>query len=160
MGYKLTVDIPTSPKGEKIQIAGLDTFENGETYVITDAEHEAFRRYHGHTELQYNDKNEVIGSELAFGPTLIQSNIYGIHVEVEKESDEDKKKRKEEEAAEKQRLVDLEATRRTFAKDEGYDLSILSDTEVDSWIFDQDSSVAQDAEAKLVVAKTEKGVEN
>ncbi len=77
MGYVIKFDIPGLAKGAEVQIAGLGTFENGNEYVISDEEHDSFRRYHG----TVTDKNE-----LELGATLLQSKIHGVAVEATKKS--------------------------------------------------------------------------
>jgi hypothetical protein len=86
MGYVITIDNPGLPKGAGVQIAGLGTFENGSEYVVSDEEHDNFRRYHGKVEPVRNKEGEIVGSELQLGPTLLQSNIYGVEVKTEEKS--------------------------------------------------------------------------
>jgi hypothetical protein len=103
MDYELSIDMPNLAKGAEVQIAGLGTFENGSSYKITDEEHDSFRRYHGSIQTVTSEANEILGSELALGPTLIQAseNMYGVSVKQDKpETEAQKKKREEKEAAE------------------------------------------------------------
>lgn len=48
MGYEIAIDIPGTPKGAKVQIAGLGELENGGSYEISDEDHESFRNAHGY----------------------------------------------------------------------------------------------------------------
>jgi hypothetical protein len=81
--YKMTVDLPTLPKGEPVQIVGLGTFENKGTYTVTKDQAEYFRSHHSRQIEVRDDTGDVVGSELELGPTLLQSskNMYGVEVE-------------------------------------------------------------------------------
>jgi hypothetical protein len=78
--YKMTVDQPNLPKGEPVQIPGLGTFDNGGTYEVS---REQAAAYHQTLEPVYNDDREIVGSEPANGPTLLQASksMYGVEVE-------------------------------------------------------------------------------
>ena len=80
MAYKLKVDVEGLPKGTPVQIAGLGEFENGSTYTVSEDEHDAFRRYHGRVVPALGEEQEIVGTEVELGPTLIQSNIHGVEV--------------------------------------------------------------------------------
>ena len=86
MGYVITIDHPNLPKGAEIQIAGLGEFKNGEEYVVSDEEHDDFRRYHGKVQPVVDKEGAIVGSKLEPGPTLIQSNFYGVAVKVEEKN--------------------------------------------------------------------------
>jgi hypothetical protein len=72
--YELSLDLPSLPKGEPVQIPGLGTFENGETHEITKIEHERYRAYHvRQIPVIDEETQEVRGNELENGPTLLQA---------------------------------------------------------------------------------------
>lgn len=66
--YEMTVDLPNLPKGVLVQIVGLGSFENGNTYEVTAEEARVFRSRHS------------VGSEQ--GPTLLQycKSMHGVEV--------------------------------------------------------------------------------
>lgn len=71
MDYKLTVDIPGRQKGFKTQIKGLGTFENGQSYDITEEEEHKFREVNGHITPSNN---------VGLGESLMKCNIRGVKV--------------------------------------------------------------------------------
>lgn len=80
--YNLDVDQPGLPKGELVQIPGLGTFENGSSYEVTKSEADAYRSYNSTQEPTHNDEEEITGSEMTLGPTLLEASktMYGIEV--------------------------------------------------------------------------------
>jgi hypothetical protein len=81
--YELTVDVPSSPKGEPIQIPGLGTFENGGTYGVNEDDAQAFRTYHSVQKPVYSEEGQMIlGNEVELGPTLLQASksMFGVEV--------------------------------------------------------------------------------
>ncbi len=85
MPYKMTVNIESSVPGEVFQIAGLGEFENGETYLISDEENEAFRTYHS-KQVTRTDKKGNMSVKTILGPSLDKTSetMHGISVVVEK----------------------------------------------------------------------------
>jgi hypothetical protein len=86
--YELNIDLPNLPKGELVQIAGLGTFENGSSYTITKSEADSYRSYHSRVVPVTGDNDEVLGSDLELGSTLLQASkyMYGVTVETSKPS--------------------------------------------------------------------------
>ena len=81
--YVLTVDLPNLPKGELIQIPGLGTFKNGDSFDINEEAAENYRVYHGRQEPIYDQEtSSILGTEWAPGPTLLQASehMYGVSV--------------------------------------------------------------------------------
>lgn len=80
--YSLTVDLPTSPKGEPVQIAGLGTFDNGKTYTVSKEQADFFRSFNAVLVDDVDDKGNVVGSKLEQGPTLLEAakTMYGVEV--------------------------------------------------------------------------------
>jgi hypothetical protein len=69
--YELTVDNPNLGKNAKVQIPGLGTFENGQTYTVSKEEADRFRVYQksvgmpDRTLLQAFQKNDYVTVEVA-----------------------------------------------------------------------------------------------
>ena len=81
--YALTVDLPNLPKGELIQIPGLGTFKNGDSFDINEEAAENYRVYHGRQEPIYDQETgSILGTKWAKGPTLLQASesMYGVTV--------------------------------------------------------------------------------
>jgi hypothetical protein len=85
MDYELSIKMPNLPDDEEVQIAGLGTYKNNNKYKITDEEHDNFRRYHGQVVPVVDDDDEIIGSELELGPTLVKADIYGVTIKALRE---------------------------------------------------------------------------
>lgn len=88
VAYELTVDLPDYPKGELVQIPGLGTFENGDSYSVSKEEADAYRAYHTR-QIPIEDKetSAIVGSKLVLGPTLLKASksmVVGISVIVAK----------------------------------------------------------------------------
>jgi hypothetical protein len=66
---ELAVNVPTLPEGEPLQIPGLGTFENGQTYGLTQDEIDGFSTYHTQHLLTYNEVGESV-IEVVPGITL------------------------------------------------------------------------------------------
>jgi hypothetical protein len=87
--YEVTINAPGLPKGELVQIPGLDTYENGSTNEVTKEQADAYRSYHTATTVVLDDEgNPVVENdgyvfETNPGPTLLQAyNYEGATVEV------------------------------------------------------------------------------
>lgn len=81
--YEMTVDLPTLPKGEPVQIVGLGTFENGSSFTVSKEEAERYRNHHAkQVEVRDEDTGDLLGSEVQQGPTLLQvaDSMYGVTV--------------------------------------------------------------------------------
>lgn len=89
--YELSVNQPNLPKGEPVQIAGLGTFKNGSSYPITKTQAEFYRTFHSTQVPVVDDKDNVVGSEVQLGPTILQDskNMYGVEVVTAEKSDKD-----------------------------------------------------------------------
>jgi hypothetical protein len=73
--YTLTIDLPDLPKGELVQIPGLGTFENGESYEVSKQDADAYRAYNSTQEPVIDEETQaVLGSEMTLGPTLLQAS--------------------------------------------------------------------------------------
>jgi hypothetical protein len=92
--YELTIDQPNLPKGEPIQIVGLGTFENGSTYTITKDQNESYRAAHARQVPIIGENDEILGSEVEPGPTVLQASKSMYGVEVTTVSDEPPKAKK------------------------------------------------------------------
>lgn len=88
--YELTVDLPTLPKGEPIQIVGLGTFKNGSTYTVSKEEADGYRTYHTNQQDVFDDSGKRTGTEVVLGPTLLQASKTMFGVEVTSTSGEHK----------------------------------------------------------------------
>lgn len=81
--YTVTVDNPTLPKGEPIQIVGLGTFENGGTYTVSKQEADAYRTYHSALVTTRDERDgSILGADTELGPTLLQASktMFGVEV--------------------------------------------------------------------------------
>lgn len=71
--YEITFDLPGTPKGQEVMVAGLGTFANGSTYEVTEGEAEAYRSYHTSLKYEYDKDNNLVGATAEPGPTLLQA---------------------------------------------------------------------------------------
>jgi hypothetical protein len=83
VAYKLKVDVPSSPPGELIEVAGLGAFENGSESDLSDEQASNFRSHH---QRSYIDDTGEMVTEL--GPTLGKANFQeGVSVSTAKGGD-------------------------------------------------------------------------
>lgn len=84
--YEVELDVPGLPKGELVQIPGLGTYENKSTFDVDADQHTAYRAHNSVQELIYGGESgeEIIGSTVVPGPTLLQAskNMFGVEVAV------------------------------------------------------------------------------
>jgi hypothetical protein len=91
--YEITFDLPGTPKGQEVMVAGLGTFANGSTYEVTEEEAESYRSYHTSLKYEYDKDNNLVGATAEPGPTLLQafSKTDGVDVNTVQSKTEDKK---------------------------------------------------------------------
>lgn len=101
--YEITVDQPSLPKGEQVQIPGLGTFENGYTYTVTKGEANGYRTYHTCQVDVLDEDMNVVGSDVELGPTLLQAakSMYGVEVSTVEPETKNKNKNKATTSADK-----------------------------------------------------------
>ena len=72
MAYEIKMNDPALPKGAVVTIDGLGNLTNGETTVVSNDQHEAFRA-HNSTQKFAHDKDGNILVTTENGPTLAQA---------------------------------------------------------------------------------------
>jgi hypothetical protein len=81
--YKITVNLPGTPQGEEVEIAGIGRIKNGSTYEVSQEEAELFRTLHPRpVEAGRGEGGETI-YETRPGPTLHEAFKNNEHVTVE-----------------------------------------------------------------------------
>lgn len=82
IAYEIEINQPNLPEGEPIQVPGLGTFENGQTYDVTEEEGNSYRAFHSYQEPIIGENNEVLGANTLPGRDLAEAfeGAYGITV--------------------------------------------------------------------------------
>jgi hypothetical protein len=80
--YRITIQQDNLPEGAEVQIAGLGAFENGQSYNVSEEEHDRFRSQHSHQQDVIDPVTDrVLSAEVVPGPPLEECQIYGVTVE-------------------------------------------------------------------------------
>ena len=72
MAYEIKMNDPALPKGAVVTVDGLGNLTNGETTVVSNDQHEAFRAHNSTQKFEHDkDGNMTVTTEK--GPTLTQA---------------------------------------------------------------------------------------